>query len=260
MTQARPKRVEYQQTDRGLVPVHAKGTVSQPYDEYGSDDHAIWSSLMRRQDQVLVNRACDEWIQSSRAMGLSPDRIPRFSDLNDKLGPAAGWQVVGVEGLISSQDFYSLLVNRQFPVTWWIRSKDQLDYLPEPDLFHDAYGHVPLLMMPVYADYIQHYAAAALRVLHDQPALEKLSRLSWYTIEFGLLGPLQSPRIYGAGIMSSAQESVHCLEGDGVERLAFDPGKIMAQPFQIDRVQQKYFVVQDLDTLYRTVKPILEAF
>lgn len=260
MTQARPKRVEYQQTDRGVVPVHAKGTVLQPYEEYGPEDHGIWSHLMQRQDQVLANRACSEWIASSRALGLSVDRIPRFSDLNDKLGPATGWKVVGVEGLVSSQDFYTLLVNREFPVTWWIRSKDQLDYLPEPDLFHDAYGHVPLLMLPVYADYIQNYAAAALRVLHDPPALEKLSRLSWYTVEFGLLGPMDAPRIYGAGIMSSAHESVHCLEGAGVERLPFDPDRIMAEPFQIDRVQQKYFVVEDLQTLYRSVKPILEAF
>ena len=259
MTQARPKRLEHQQTERGLVPVYAKGTVEQPYATYSEEDHDIWGELFLRQEQVLATRACDEWLRAKSDLGLNSDRLPRFEDLNRKLGPATGWQVVGVEGLLASEDFYGLLAQRQFPATWWIRARDQLDYLPEPDMFHDAYGHIPLLMLPVYADYIQHYAATALRT-RGSDAMEKLSRLDWYTVEFGLLGTVEAPRIYGAGIMSSAKESVHSIEGQDVARVPFDPHAVMREPFQIDRMQDKYFVVPDLQTLYTLVKPVLEAF
>lgn len=259
--QARPKRLEHQMTDKGLVPVYAKGTVDQPYEAYSQDDHAIWGDLMRRQEGVLETRACQEWLDARSLLGFSPDAIPRFEDINRTLGLATGWQLVGVEGLLDANDYYTLLSKRQFPATWWIRAADQLDYVPEPDLFHDLYGHVPLLTLPVYADYIAHYATTALRVSQSgSEAIELLTRLDWFTIEFGLVGTVDDPRIYGAGIMSSFKESTLSVDGKDVTRVPFDPDEIMRQPFRIDQVQEKYFVVPDLETLYRKLKPVLERF
>lgn len=259
--QARPKRLEHQMTDKGLVPVYAKGTVSQPYESYSQEDHHIWGDLMGRQEQVLQTRACQEWLDARKMLGLTPDAIPRFDEINRTLGRASGWQLVGVEGLLDANDYYQLLANRQFPATWWIRAANQLDYVPEPDLFHDLYGHVPLLTLPVYADYIAHYASTALRVSQSgSEAIELLTRLDWFTIEFGLMGTAENPKIYGAGIMSSFKESTLSVDDPSVQRVPFDPDVIMAEPFKIDQVQHKYFVVPDLDTLYRQLKPVLERF
>lgn len=256
--QARPRRIEHiTKEDGSLVPVYATGTVEQPYADYGQEDHGVWAHLVRRQDLILANRACQEWLDARSLLNLSQPKVPDFTVLNRHLGPASGWQLVAVEGLLPGEAFFKLLADRKFPVTWWMRSRDQMDYLPEPDLFHDAYGHVPMLMDPAFGDFVHHYAVASLRA-NDEQRLH-LGRVYWFTVEFGLVGPLADPRIYGAGIMSSATESVHALENPAVERVPFDPHAAMAQDYRIDIPQPKYFVVESVQSLYQTMKPILES-
>ena len=158
-----PRRLENLQTDRGSVPVYATGTVEQPWDSYSAADHAVWQQLYARQREILPGRACDAFLRAQDAMGMTPDRIPKFSDLNAALGAATGWTIVGVEGLLPELDFFTHLANRRFPVSWWIRRADQIDYIEEPDLFHDLFGHVPLLMDPMFADYLEAYGKGGVK-------------------------------------------------------------------------------------------------
>jgi hypothetical protein len=177
-----PRRVEHQQTDRGYVPVYATGTVEQPWASYSKIDHEVWDTLYRRQRELLPAYACQEFLDGVDRFGLGDGGIPRFDDLNKVLGKATGWEVVGVEGLLPDEVFFDHLANRRFPVSWWIRKPDQLDYLAEPDLFHDLFGHVPLLLNPVFADYMQAYGKGGMKAHAIGPdALMNLTRLYWYT-------------------------------------------------------------------------------
>ena len=162
-TTATPNRIEHQMTDKGYVPVYTTAVVDQPWSSYSATDHEVWETLFARQQQVLVGRASDEFLRNQRAMGMSPDRIPKFEDLNRVLRKTTGWELVGVEGLLPELTFFDHLANRRFPVTWWIRKPEQLDYLSEPDLFHDLFGHVPLLMNPVFADYMEAYGRGGVK-------------------------------------------------------------------------------------------------
>jgi len=154
---ATPRRVEHLQTDKGSVPVYTTAVVEQPWSSYSATDHAVWAQLFRRQRELLVGRAEDEFLRTQDAMGMGEERIPKFDELNRLLRARAGWELIGVEGLLPELTFFEHLAHRRFPVTWWIRRPEQLDYLSEPDLFHDLFGHVPLLMNPVFADYMQAY-------------------------------------------------------------------------------------------------------
>ena len=207
-----PRRVEHQQTDKGYVPVYTTAVVEQPWADYKAEDHATWGTLYQRQRELLVGRASDEFLQAQDEMGMSPHAIPRFDQLNEVLGAATGWTLIGVEGLLPELDFFDHLANRRFPVTWWIRRPDQIDYIAEPDLFHDLFGHVPLLMNPLFADYMQAYGRGGVKAHGVGPeALVNLTRLYWYTVEFGLINTSQGLRIYGAGIVSSKGESLYAL-------------------------------------------------
>src|SRR3970040_1541467 len=220
-----PRRVENLQTDKGSVPVYATGIVEQPWDDYTAVDHDVWRQLYERQRKVLVGRASDEFLVAQDAMGMSPDRIPRFSDLNQVMREATGWEIIGVEGLLPELDFFDHLANRRFPVTWWIRTPEQIDYISEPDLFHDLFGPVPLLMNPMFADYMEAYGRGGVKAHAIGPdALQNLTRLYWYTVEFGLIRQQDGLRIYGSGIVSSMGESIHSLESDAPNRICFTPG------------------------------------
>lgn len=251
-----PRRVEHQQTDRGYVPVYTTGVVEQPWDGYTPTDHQVWATLFRRQREVLVGRACDAFLDAQDAMGMTPDAIPKFSDLNQALRAATGWELVGVEGLLPELVFFDHLANRRFPVTWWIRKPEQMDYLSEPDLFHDLFGHVPLLMDPVFADYLECFGHGGVRA-HGigEDALMLLSRLYWYTVEFGLIRQEDGLRIYGSGIVSSKGESIHCLESDAPNRLGFDLERIMRTRYRIDTFQKTYFVIDSFEQLMKSTEP-----
>jgi phenylalanine-4-hydroxylase len=256
MSTAAPRRLENIQTDRGKLPVYATGTVEQPWDDYTQTDHAVWQQLYARQRDILPGRACEVFLHAQDAMGMTPDRIPKFSDLNQALGAATGWQIVGVEGLLPELDFFTHLAHRRFPVTWWIRRPDQIDYIEEPDLFHDLFGHVPLLMEPQFADYLQAYGQGGVKAHHIGPeALMQLARLYWYTVEFGLIREAGGLRIYGAGILSSKGESIYCLESAAPNRIGFDLERVMRTRYRIDTYQKTYFVIDSFEQLMDATRP-----
>ena len=251
-----PRRVENIVTDKGKVPVYATGIVEQPWDGYSATDHEVWEQLYRRQRELLVGRASDEFLAAQDAMGMTPDRIPKFSDINAVLKAATGWEIIGVEGLLPELDFFDHLANRRFPVTWWIRRPDQLDYIEEPDLFHDLFGHVPLLMLPAFADYIAAYGRGGVKAHGLGPeALVNLTRLYWYTVEFGLIRQPDGLRIYGSGIVSSKGESIHSLESDAPNRIGFNLERIMRTRYRIDSYQKTYFVIDSYQQLMDATKP-----
>lgn len=251
-----PRRVENLHTDKGKVPVYATGIVEQPWDDYSATDHDVWRQLYERQRAILQGRACDEFLDAQVAMGMTPDRIPKFTDLNRVLGDATGWTLMGVEGLLPELDFFDHLANRRFPVTWWIRRPDQVDYIEEPDLFHDLFGHVPLLMNPLFADYMQAYGRGGVKAHGIGPeALQMLTRLYWYTVEFGLIAQHDGLRIYGSGIVSSKGESIHCLESDAPNRIGFDLARIMRTRYRIDSYQKTYFVIDSFAQLIAATEP-----
>ncbi|MBK8284888.1 MAG: phenylalanine 4-monooxygenase [Ahniella sp.] len=252
-----PRRVEHQMTDKGYVPVYTTTVVEQPWDQYTADDHRTWSILFQRQQEILKGRACREFLENQSAMGMSDARIPKFEELNQHLIKATGWRLVAVEGLLPELTFFQHLMNREFPVTWWIRRPDQIDYIAEPDLFHDLFGHVPLLMNPVFANYMQAYGAGGVRAstFGNEP-LANLTRLYWYTVEFGLIRSEEGLRIYGAGILSSKGESIHSLESAAPNRIGFDVERVMRTRYRIDTFQKTYFVIDSFEQLFRaTVDP-----
>ena len=261
MSESTPRRVEStpvqgSQTDKGYVPVYTTAVVEQPWLDYSADDHATWGTLYARQRELLAGRACDEFLQAQDAMGMDARAIPRFDQLNEVLGAATGWTLVGVEGLLPELDFFDHLANRRFPVTWWIRRPDQIDYIAEPDLFHDLFGHVPLLMDPMFADYMQAYGAGGVKAHAIGPdALQNLTRLYWYTVEFGLIRQHDGLRIYGAGIVSSKGESLHSLESAAPNRLGFDLERIMRTRYRIDTFQKSYFVIDSFEQLMQATAP-----
>lgn len=246
-----PQRVEHLQTDKGSVPVYTTAVVEQPWENYSETDHAVWRTLFRRQQAQLGSQACREFLDATAAMGMSDAAIPKFTELNPVLQAATGWTLVGVEGLLPELDFFEHLANRRFPVTWWIRRPEQLDYLSEPDLFHDLYGHVPLLMNPVFADYMQAYGRGGLRAHAIGPeALAQLTRLYWYTVEFGLIDTADGLRIYGAGILSSKGECDYSLNSPAPNRIGFDLKRVMNTRYRIDTYQKTYFVIDGFRQLF----------
>ena len=256
MAQTEPRRVEHQLTDKGYVPVYTTAVVEQPWSSYSEVDHAVWRTLFARQQELLVGRASAEFLRQQRAMGMSPDRIPKFDELNPVLRQATGWELIGVEGLLPELTFFEHLANRRFPVTWWIRTPEQLDYLSEPDLFHDLFGHVPLLMNPVFADYMAAYGRGGVKAHAIGPeALANLTRLYWYTVEFGLIETPEGLRIYGSGIVSSKGESVYCLRDAAPNRIGFDLERVMRTRYRIDTYQKTYFVIRGFEELFEATRP-----
>jgi phenylalanine-4-hydroxylase len=234
-------------------------TIDQEWSRYGDGEHAVWTTLYERQRAMLPGRACEAFLRGLDALDLHRGGIPDFARINEDLERLTGWRVVAVPGLVPDAVFFDHLANRRFPAGRFIREPSQLDYLQEPDIFHDVFGHVPMLTDPVFADYMEAYGKGGLRALHlDQ--LHNLARLYWYTVEFGLLETADGPRIYGAGIVSSRAESSFSLDDPSPNRLGFDLERVMRTPYRIDDFQQTYFVVPSLDALLaatlRDFKPI----
>jgi phenylalanine-4-hydroxylase len=254
--QTAAERVEHQLTDKGYVPVYTTRVIEQPWDTYSATDHETWATLFRRQRELLVGRAAREFVENQERFGMSADAIPKFSDLNRVLAETTGWELIAVEGLLPELTFFEHLANRRFPVTWWIRKPEQLDYLSEPDLFHDLFGHVPLLLNPVFADYMQAYGAGGVKAAAIAPeALANLTRLYWYTVEFGLINTPEGLRIYGAGIVSSKGESIYSLESDAPNRIGFDLERVMRTRYRIDTYQKTYFVIDSYEQLIEATRP-----
>ncbi len=228
-------------------------TCDQQWARYTRQDHALYQRLYERQVAQLPGLACDDFIRAVRQLG-APDRIPRFEALSQRLRAATGWDVVAVPGLIPEEAFFALLAQRRFPVTGWIRRPEEFDYVVEPDVFHDLFGHVPLLFNPVFADYMQAYGAGGLKAsrLHS---CEYLARLYWYTVEFGLIATPAGLRAYGAGILSSAAELRHSVLSPEPQRLGFDVERIMRTHYRIDSYQSTYFVIDGFAQLFDATAP-----
>jgi phenylalanine-4-hydroxylase len=237
-------------------------TVDQAYDGYTAEDHAVWQALYTRQMPLIEGAACREYVEGAKKLRLAEDRIPRFEELSAVLYKATGWELVAVPGLIPDDIFFNHLANKVFPVTHWIRPRAKLDYLQEPDLFHDLFGHVPLLMHPVFSDYLTMFGRGGNRALRlgSTRALEQISRLYWYTVEFGLIQNPDGLRIYGAGILSSKGEVEYSLQSEKPNRLGFQLERIMRTKYRIDDYQETYWVIESFDQLYEATlqdfKPI----
>jgi phenylalanine-4-hydroxylase len=229
-------------------------TIDQHWDHYTAEEHDTWATLYRRMHDLLPGRACDEFLAGLEALEVTSGGIPRFERLNEILGARTGWQIVAVPGLVPDEIFFEHLANRRFPSTCFMRRADQLDYIEEPDVFHDVFGHVPLLVNPIFADYMQAYGAGGVKAM-GQHALHNLARLYWYTVEFGLLRTDRGLRIYGAGILSSPKESVYALESAVPNRIGYDLVRIMRTNYRIDDVQESYFVINSFADLFRSTDP-----
>ena len=235
----------------------ASAFLTQDYARYTIDDQWVWGTLFERQMQVLPTVASGRFLEGLPRINFQTGRIPDFAATNPLLDQATGWSLVAVPGIVDDRTFFELLAARRFPATTWLRTPAQLDYLEEPDMFHDVFAHVPLLTDPFFADFLQAMGTLALRHLHDPYAVELLSRLYWFTVEFGLITEGGTLRIYGAGILSSAGETRFCLS-DVPARRPFDVADILATPYVKDRMQDVYFVIDSYEQLVASV-PSLEA-
>ncbi|MBO0752466.1 MAG: phenylalanine 4-monooxygenase [Bradyrhizobiaceae bacterium] len=229
-------------------PERADWTIDQGWENYTADEHAVWKTLFERQAKLLPGRACREFEQGMQGLPMDAGQIPDFRRLSEVLMKRTGWQVVAVPGLVPDRVFFEHLANRRFPAGHFIRNRSALDYLEEPDVFHDVFGHVPMLLNPVIADYMQAYGVGGLRA-QQLGFLPKLARVYWYTVEFGLVVEADGLRIYGSGIVSSYTESVFALEDPSPNRLRFDLERVMRTRYRINDFQETYFVLNDLEEL-----------
>ncbi|RKR69869.1 phenylalanine 4-hydroxylase [Acidovorax sp. 94] len=237
----RPPRGDYSRAN-------ADYTCPQDYASYTAADHDTYRRLYERQRALLPGLASQAFIDALPSLGAS-DRIPRFEEVNERLYKATGWELVGVPGLIPEVPFFTLLANRKFPVTDWIRKPEEFEYIVEPDIFHDLFGHVPLLFNPVFADYVQRYGQGGLKA-QGLGSCEMLSRLYWYTIEFGLIREAGELRAYGAGILSSSGELAYSVQSPEPQRIPLQLERTMRTRYKIDTYQQTYFVIDSFEQLF----------
>jgi phenylalanine-4-hydroxylase len=237
------------------APRKADHTIDQQWASYSAAEHDRWDRLFSRSQATLKDRACDDFIAMMHALKLSESGIPDMERLSDRLAATTGWRVVPVAGLVPDEVFFDHLASRRFPAGAFIRSEQEMDYLQEPDIFHDVFGHVPLLANPVYADFMQAYGRGSQRAM-SLGMLPNLARLYWYTVEFGLIRQAGALRIFGAGIMSSTAESVFALEDSSPNRIAFNLERVMRTKYIIDDFQQTYFVIPSLEALLRATADV----
>lgn len=219
--------------------------------QYTSEENSVWHDLIKRQLNIVKNRACPEYLHGLELLNLPHDRIPQCQEVSDVLTKATGWKLEPVPALIPFDKFFELLANKRFPAACFIRTREEFDYLTEPDIFHEVFGHSPLLTNKAYADFTHLYGKLGLKANHDDRVM--LARLYWFTIEFGLIKTLQGTRIYGGGILSSADETVYALESPIPQRKPFDVMEALRTPYRIDIKQKIYFVIESFDEIYRLI-------
>lgn len=218
--------------------------------DYCADEHAIWNDLFARQMKILPGRACNAFFAGLDRLDLGRGGVPDFARLSDQLGSLTGWSVVPVPMLIPDHVFFWHLANRRFPAGNFIRTREAFDYIQEPDVFHDVFGHVPMLTNPVFADYMQEYGRAGWKAMQHN-RLKALGALYWYTVEFGLILDRGAPRIYGAGILSGPREAIFALEAKSPNRIMLNVDRVMRTDYVIDDLQPSYFVIESFEDLYR---------
>lgn len=243
---------------------YANLIIDQGWRDYTPDNHEAWKLLYERQMEVLRPRACQEYLEAVDLLGFTGDKIPNFDEVNERLRATTGWEIVATEGLIKSKPFFDMLTDRKFPSGNFIREKDQLDYLEEPDIFHDLFGHIPLLSNPAYADYMHEYGKGGARALKYKTT-KNLARLNWWTIEFGLIDKPDGLKIYGAGLVSSYGEAQYCLDDPSAHHIRFDLERCMRTKVYINDFQPCYFVIDGFESLFDQAvntdfSPMYESF
>ncbi|NDH08423.1 MAG: phenylalanine 4-monooxygenase [Gammaproteobacteria bacterium] len=218
------------------------------YVSYRQEEHDVWRFLYERQIQIVEHRAVDEFILGLKKLDLSAECIPQIPDLNLKLAAVSSWQLAPVSAVIPPNEFFGLLASHQFPVATFIRRQEDIDYITEPDVFHEIFGHIPLLTNAYYAEFVSHFAKIALS--HPKEDWYMFLRLFWFTIEFGLIETTQGLRIYGGGILSSYAETLSALTTDASIRAYFDPISALRTPYRIDLLQSIYYVIKDFSLMY----------
>lgn len=234
--------------------------MKQEFENYTQEDFDVWETLFSRQTENLKDKACSEYLEALDEMKtvLRPERIADFSELNNWFKSRTGWKMYCVPGLIPVDEFFHLLSNKQFCSSTWLRSMDQLDYLEEPDMFHDIFGHIPLLSNSIFSDFIHEFGKLGVQHGQNQERVIQLQRLYWFTIEFGLIEQ-NGPKVYGAGIASSFGESIASLEAE-THRVPFSLDEILETSFETDKIQTKYFVIENMEQLYTAIIELKERW
>lgn len=235
------------------LTVAAPFLIDQDWSAYTPEQHSVWSELVSRRMPQLREHACSEYLEGFEQIGLQEDRLPDLKSVSARLGPRTGWQSTPVSGFLPADAFFEMLAARMFPTTTWLRSRDSMGYTPEPDIFHDVFGHVPMHAHPVFADFLQHYGKVCASLMHDPAALERMGRLFWFTVEFGLIRQNGEVKVYGSGLISSHGECSRVLAG-GCEVKDFNLEAVMSQEFQTSEMQPVLYAVESFDQIYEAAK------
>lgn len=239
--------MDYKKTTSYVAhPVDAEGNAN-----YTPEENQVWHELITRQIPIVQGRACDEYIQGIELLNLPHDRVPQCPEVTKGLKKATGWALEPVAALIPFSKFFNLLANRKFPAATFIRRREELDYLQEPDIFHEVFGHCPMLTNQAVADFTHTYGKLGLKASHDDQVM--LAKLYWFTIEFGLINTAKGLRAYGGGILSSKSETVYCVESPIPERKPFDVMEVLRTPYRIDIIQPIYYVIDSFDVLFHLI-------
>ena len=233
--------------------------MKQEYEKYTEEDFSVWKTLFNRQEENLPGKAHPEYLRCLDELSdvLNPDEVPNFDKLNEKLLAENGWSIVVVPGLIPVDQFFKLLSQKKFCSSTWLRKMSQLDYLEEPDMFHDIFGHIPLLMNEQYAKFVQRFGEMGVKYGHDKVVEKQLQRLYWFTIEFGLIEQQDDTRIYGAGILSSSGETNHIFDDD-IDVLPYDVEKVLHTDFITSEIQTLYYEIDSFTQLFQSVEELEE--
>jgi len=228
--------------------------IQQQWTAYTAEQHATWAELVGRRMPQIEAHACKEYLEGFHQIGLRTDLIPNLSEVNQRLRPRSGWRATPVSGFLPPDAFFAMLAARQFPTTTWLRSRESLEYIPEPDIFHDVFGHVPMHAHPVFADFLAHYGQLCASI-EDEAVLERIGRLFWYTVEFGLIRQHGRVRVYGSGLISSNGECTNVLEGHcQVQNFSLDA--VLNTPVQVDQMHKLLFAIESFDQIYESLQQV----
>ena len=227
--------------------------IHQQWGAYTAEQHATWAELVGRRMPQIEAHACQEYLEGFQQIGLRTDLIPNLAEVNQRLRPRSGWRATPVSGFLPPDAFFAMLAARQFPTTTWLRSRDSMEYTPEPDIFHDVFGHVPMHAHPVFADFLQQYGRVCASLMHDKEKLEKMGRLFWFTVEFGVIRQGGKVKLYGSGLISSHGEGTHVIEGKPEIR-DFDLDLVLEQKFLVSEEQKVLYAVESFDQIYEAAQ------
>jgi phenylalanine-4-hydroxylase len=242
--------------DTSVLSIARPYLIQQDWKAYTPEQHAVWAELVDRQMPSLREHACQEYLEGFEIIGLQSDRIPNLVEVSRRLEPRTGWNSTAVSGFLPPNAFFEMLAARRFPTTTWLRDRDSLEYTPEPDIFHDVFGHVPMHAHPVFGDFLQQYGKVCAG-LRDKDALERMGRLFWFTVEFGVIRQNGRLKIYGSGLISSHGEAKHVLQaanGTGPEIRDFNLDQVLEQEFLVSEMQKVLYAIDSFDQIYEAAK------